>query len=85
MPLHFQNRSIQACIKNDFFLCQEFLVHLIDAEKRKAAALSWSTNANDAMTATSKELLANPIMFLRKWVGEVKNTQCFNVCHVFFC
>ncbi|XP_038059084.1 uncharacterized protein LOC119730318 [Patiria miniata] len=53
---------------------QDFLVHLIRAEKKKAAALSWSTSTDDPTNSSTgsmpKELLANPLIFLRKWVGE---------------
>ncbi|XP_022095800.1 uncharacterized protein LOC110981999 [Acanthaster planci] len=53
---------------------QDFLVHLIHAEKRKAAALSWSVGTEESndpsADSATKELLASPIIFLRKWVGE---------------
>ncbi len=49
------------------------MVQLLEDERKKAASLSWAaSNVPDGSSAdNSKSLLANPVVFLRKWVGEV--------------
>ncbi|XP_072026594.1 uncharacterized protein [Amphiura filiformis] len=53
---------------------KEFMVQLLEDERKKAASLSWATQQNssstDGLADNSKSLLANPVVFLRKWVGE---------------
>ena len=59
---------------------QEFMVQLLEDERKKAASFSWATSQPPAATEqsenpsdadASKSLLASPVVFVRKWVGEV--------------
>ncbi|XP_071484285.1 uncharacterized protein [Diadema antillarum] len=48
---------------------QEFLVHQIYDEKRKASSFTTDVAVDSAAMATG-DILASPLMFLRKWLGE---------------
>ena len=48
---------------------QEFLVQLIHKEKAEASLMA---NPGSEVTGEiSKDLLADPLIFIRKWIGEV--------------
>lgn len=65
---------------------KEFMVQLLEDERKKAASFSWATSQPPAATEqpsssseqsenpsdadASKSLLASPVVFVRKWVGE---------------
>ncbi|XP_052800410.1 uncharacterized protein LOC128231514 isoform X2 [Mya arenaria] len=49
---------------------KEFLVHLIHEEKAKAEQLLKSTPGGQREQEMSAELLADPLIFLRRWIGE---------------
>ncbi|XP_052270374.1 uncharacterized protein LOC127871467 isoform X3 [Dreissena polymorpha] len=49
---------------------KEFLVHLIHEEKQKAELLLQSTPGGDREQEMSAELLADPLVFIRRWIGE---------------
>ena len=50
---------------------QEFLVQMIHQEKTEAERLLAATPGSKESLAMSKTILADPRIFLRKWVGEV--------------
>lgn len=59
-----------------FAFSQDFLVHQIHEEQQKASSLS-SHVPGDAVTMATgsseeRQMLASPLMFLRKWLGEVR-------------
>lgn len=47
-------------------------MQLIHQEKSEAEALLKLTPGSDQSKAMSKQLLADPVIFLRKWIGEVR-------------
>ncbi|XP_046568194.1 LOW QUALITY PROTEIN: uncharacterized protein LOC124276591 [Haliotis rubra] len=49
---------------------KEFLVQLIHEEKSKAEALYQATPGTLRTDITATELLANPLIFFRRWIGE---------------
>ena len=57
-----------------YYICiflQDFLVQLIHQEKSEAQTLHNMTPSNERFKSMSKDLLADPLIFLRKWMGEV--------------
>ena len=52
-------------------LQQEFLVQLLHEEKAKAEALVQSTPGGQREKEMSSQLLADPLVFIRRWIGEV--------------
>lgn len=52
-------------------VCQEFLVHLIHRERSKAEELLAAKEGSIKLIEMSRELLTDPLIFLRKWLGEV--------------
>ncbi|XP_006811802.2 LOW QUALITY PROTEIN: uncharacterized protein LOC100376246 [Saccoglossus kowalevskii] len=62
---------LQDCaLKNIDLDAKQFLVHLIHIEKDKALALGRATPGSEKSIMMSKELLADPVIFIRKWIGE---------------
>ena len=61
-------------IKSMFIFLQDFLVHLIHQEKAQADALD--APGSRSPCNVSKEILADPVMFIRRWIGEV----CIQTC-----
>ena len=53
------------------FFSQDFLVQLINAERAKAEALLKVTPGGARQHEMSVELLADPLVFIRRWIGEV--------------
>lgn len=51
---------------------QEFLVHLIHRERSKAEELLAAEEGSIISIEMSRELLTDPLIFLRKWLGEVR-------------
>ena len=67
---------LQIDLRVTYFLSlniQEFMVQLLEDERKKAAAFSFAATSHQVTgdSDSSKALLANPVVFLRKWVGEV--------------
>ncbi|XP_075053847.1 uncharacterized protein LOC142139886 [Mixophyes fleayi] len=63
---HLQ-RSLQ---RNLTFNSKDFLVELIAREKKEALKLYASSSKLESISNCHEELLANPVIFLRKWLGE---------------
>ncbi|XP_041096804.1 uncharacterized protein LOC121308457 [Polyodon spathula] len=62
---------LQLCSsRNAVFDPKDFLAELIARERQQARELLDVADRTDRHQAISKELLANPIIFLRKWMGE---------------
>ena len=51
---------------------QEFLVQLLHEEKAKAEMLLQSTPGGVREQEMSASLLADPLVFVRRWIGEVR-------------
>ncbi|XP_056008915.1 uncharacterized protein LOC125662842 isoform X2 [Ostrea edulis] len=49
---------------------KEFLMHLISSEKAKAEELLKATPGSKREEYMSNELLADPLVFIRRWIGE---------------
>lgn len=49
---------------------KEFLLHLISSEKAKAEELLKATPGSKREEVMSNELLADPLVFIRRWIGE---------------
>lgn len=67
--------------RNNAFDPREFLVNFMHKERKKAQKLEQSLSQDhiysaddDENLADAKSLLSHPIIFIRKWVGEV-NTR----------
>lgn len=56
-------------------VCQEFLVHLIHRERSKAEELLAAKEGSKRLIEMSRELLTDPLIFLRKWLGEVRSLR----------
>lgn len=47
------------------------MLHLISSEKAKAEELLKATPGSKREEVMSNELLADPLVFIRRWIGEV--------------
>ena len=54
-----------------FLFLQEFLVHLLQQEKAKSEARLTNSPRAHTPQKISKEILADPLVFIRRWIGEV--------------
>ncbi|XP_069040492.1 uncharacterized protein [Lepisosteus oculatus] len=62
---------LQLCSSRNMVLdSKDFLVELIAQEREKAQELLDFSDRSDRPQVISKKLLANPVIFLRKWMGE---------------
>ena len=69
------NHLINESKKNISSNPQEFLVNFIHTEKEQAmlAERQASGSSFKSLPSDAKELLLHPVMFIRKWIGEVGN------------
>ncbi|KAE8624768.1 hypothetical protein XENTR_v10006040 [Xenopus tropicalis] len=56
--------------RNVTFNPKDFLVELITREREQALKLYAETEEHDHLSSLPEELLASPVIFLRKWMGE---------------
>ncbi|CAM5104546.1 unnamed protein product, partial [Natator depressus] len=62
---------LQQCFRKNFAVePKDFLVELIVREREKAQELYTATDRSEQNKHLTKELLASPVIFLRKWMGE---------------
>ena len=87
-PVLFKH-MVEAMQNNVAFDPREFLVNFIHHEKERAMAMAKNLQANsqsdrqesnnddddDAMQSDARSLLSHPIIFMRKWIGEVSGNQ----------
>ncbi|XP_013392664.1 uncharacterized protein LOC106160570 [Lingula anatina] len=66
--LHDHLRTV--AFKNVKVNPKEFLVQLLHLEQTKAKELAAATPRSGNQSQASKDLLADPLIFLRKWIGE---------------
>ncbi|XP_070571516.1 uncharacterized protein [Ptychodera flava] len=65
-----QDHLEECALKNVDLDPKQFLVQLIHIEKDKALALGRASPGSETSLKLSKELLADPVIFVRKWMGE---------------
>ena len=65
---------VNAMHTNAAYESKEFLVNVIHQEKEEAEKLTGSPR----QTTDALELLSNPVIFMRKWIGEVKKKQNYS-------
>ncbi|XP_077995576.1 uncharacterized protein LOC144449044 [Glandiceps talaboti] len=68
--IYLQDHLEDCALKNVDVDPKQFLVQLIHIEKDKALALGRATPGSEHSIKLSKELLADPVIFVRKWIGE---------------
>lgn len=73
------NNNTLFSVHFSFAVSQDFLVNQIHEEQQKASSLT-SQVPRDAVTmapgsSEERQMLASPLMFLRKWLGEVRENR----------